>query len=182
MKFISARSSLRSQVPIHGKARAGQLGGALQIEHAQLFAQLPMRLGREVELRRRSPAAHFDVVGLALADRHTVVRQVGNAGQDIAQPRVGFFGDLLGFGNLLAQIFGLVDQRGGVLLVLLELGDFFRRFVALGFQGFGFGDRGAAIEIDGVEIAEDGFRIHAASAQFFFNQRSDDRVQRLDRA
>ena len=80
-----------------------------------------MRLGREVELRRRAPAAHFDVVVFALADRNAVVGQVGNAEQDVAQTRVGFFGALLRFGDLLAQLLCLVDLRCGVLLVLLEL-------------------------------------------------------------
>ena len=47
----------RSQVPVHGKARAGEFGGALQIEHAQLFAQFPVRLGREIEFRRLCPSA-----------------------------------------------------------------------------------------------------------------------------
>ena len=78
---------------------------------------------------------------------------------------------LLGFGDLLAQLLGLVDQRSGVLLVLLELGDFFRGLVALSFQGFGLGDGGAALEIDGVKILENGGGNHAALPQFFFDER-----------
>ncbi len=97
----------RAQVPIDGEARAGQLGGALQVEDAQLLAQLPVRLGREVELRRRAPAAHFDVVRFGLADRNAVVGKIGDAGQDVAQSCVRLLGNLLGFRDLLAQLLGL---------------------------------------------------------------------------
>ena len=100
---------LGSEIPIHRKPRACQLRSALQIENAQFLAQLPMRLGREIKMWRSSPASHFDVVGFAAADGHAVVGKVGNADENVAQPRVGFFRDFLGFGDFLAQIFGLVD-------------------------------------------------------------------------
>ena len=55
-------------------------------------------------------------------------------------------------------------------LFFLELSDFFGRFVALGFQRLGFGDGGAPLEIDRIKILEDGLRIHATLAEFFFDQ------------
>src|SRR6185312_1982426 len=38
----------RSQVPVNREARAGKFGGAFEIEHAQFFAQFPVRLGGEI--------------------------------------------------------------------------------------------------------------------------------------
>ena len=78
---------------------------------------------------------------------------------------------LLSFRNLFAQLFRLVDKSGCVLLVLLKCRDFFRSLVALSFQRFSFGDGGAAFEIDSVKVVENGRRIHAALAQFFFDKR-----------
>ena len=43
------------------------------------FAQFPVRLGLEIELRRRAPAARFHVVCFALPHRHAVVRKIRNA-------------------------------------------------------------------------------------------------------
>ncbi len=72
---------LRAHAPVDGKSRAGDFGGTLQVQDAQLRAQVPMRFGFEIELARLAPAADFDVVLGALADRHRFVRNIGNAGQ-----------------------------------------------------------------------------------------------------
>ena len=76
----------------------------------------------------------------------------------------------------------LVDQRSGVLLVLLELGNFFGGLVALGLQGFGFGDGGAPLDIDSVKVFEDDVGIPCRAGAVFLRQGADDRVRRLDRA
>ena len=44
------------------------------------------------------------------------------------------------------------------------------RLVALGFEGFGLGDGVAAAAVDGGEVAEDGGGVHAAGAEFFFDE------------
>ncbi len=82
----------RADAPVNRKPRAGDLGGALQIQDLQLRAQIPMRLGFEIELARLAPAAHFDVVVRALAHRHGLVRDVGDAGHQIAKGFVGGLG------------------------------------------------------------------------------------------
>ena len=79
---------LRAQIPVNGEPRPGQLDRALQIEHAEFRPQIPMRLGSEIKFRRRAPAPHFDVLLRAVPHGNAGVRQVGNARQDVAQPRV----------------------------------------------------------------------------------------------
>ncbi len=43
------------QVPVEREAGAGDFGGALQVEDAQILAQVPVRLGFEIELGRLRP-------------------------------------------------------------------------------------------------------------------------------
>ena len=64
MKLIERAFELGAQVPIDGKASAAELGRAFQIEHAESFADFPVRLGGEVEFAGRAPAADFLVVVL----------------------------------------------------------------------------------------------------------------------
>src|SRR5579862_5719227 len=51
----------RTHPAIKRKTGAGNLDGARQIENPGAFADLPMRARRKIELRRLSPAAHFDI-------------------------------------------------------------------------------------------------------------------------
>ena len=75
----------RSQVPVHREARAGKLGGAFEIEHAQRFTQFPVRFGREIELRRRAPAPDFNIIFGRLSHGHAFVGQIGDAGENVLQ-------------------------------------------------------------------------------------------------
>ena len=79
----------RAQRPVDGEARAGEFGGAFEVEDAELLAEFPVRLGREIELGRSAPAAGFDVVGLTLADGHAVIRKIRKGCQNFAQAGVG---------------------------------------------------------------------------------------------
>ena len=54
----------------HGEPRAGDLGGALEVDDAERRPEIPVRLRLEVERARLAVAPHFDVVRGALADRH----------------------------------------------------------------------------------------------------------------
>ncbi len=139
---------LRAQIPVHGEARAGKLGGAFEIENSQLLPKFPVRLGREIEFRWRAPAPDFDIVFRGLADRHAFVGQVGNAGQDVLQTGFEICGGFLQLLDLLAQFLGFGNLSGRILPALLQLGDFFRRAVAPRFHGFGFGNGLAALGVD----------------------------------
>src|SRR5437868_15099718 len=76
---------LCAEVPIDGKARAGKLCSARQIEHAELFAEFPMWFWRKAKLRGSSPTSDLDIVMLAASDRDTGMRQVGNLRHNTAQ-------------------------------------------------------------------------------------------------
>ncbi len=160
-----------AQVPVDGEARAGEFHGALQVENAEFGAEFPVRLGSEIEFRRRAPAAGFDIVVGAVADGHTRVRKIRDAGENIAQSviEIGrrFFQRL----NLLAQFLGLGHGRACILAGLLELGNLFGCLVALGFSRFGFSDGVAALGVDLAKIFEHGSRVHATLAQLFLDQR-----------
>src|SRR5438128_929168 len=76
----------RSQAPIDGESRPRNFGSALKIEHTELLAELPMRSGSKVKLRRRTPAADFYIIFGSLSYRHAFIWQVGKTGQDLLQP------------------------------------------------------------------------------------------------
>src|SRR5580698_3844381 len=162
---------LRAQIPIDGKARARQLHGPLKIENTKLLSELPMRLGGEIKLRRRSPSPDFHVIVGTVADWHARMWQIRNADENIAQPRVqvgrGFFQRL----NLLAQLFRLRHRRRRVLARLLQLGDFFRGLVALRLAGLSLGDRLPPLRINLAEILQHRSRVHAALAQLLLDER-----------
>ena len=75
----------RPRAHVDGKARAGELGRAFEIENAEGFADLPVRLGREIEFLRLAPGFDGFVVGFGDADGHFVAGEVGNAGERQAQ-------------------------------------------------------------------------------------------------
>ncbi len=113
-----------ADAPIDGKPRAGDFGGALQIQNLQLGPEIPMRLGLKIELARLAPAADFDVVVRALAHRHGFVRNIRNAGHQIAESFIDGLGFFIQGSNAIADLADLLLDRGGVLPGFLELPDF----------------------------------------------------------
>ena len=90
------------------EAGAGKLDAAVEVDHAELGAEVPVSLGLEVELARGAPAAHLGVVGVVLAVGHGLVGDVGDGGDEVEEL-------LLNGGALLAQL-------GDALLVCGDLG------------------------------------------------------------
>ena len=146
---------LRADSGVHGKARAGDLGGALEIQNPQRRAQIPMRLGREIELARLAPAADFLIVGGASAHRDARVRNVGNQAQHLAQALVAGLRLLIQFLNLGPEGLHIRNQRGGILLLLFERGNFIGGFVAPRLAPFHFHQHPAALAIERFKIAQD---------------------------
>ena len=144
---------LRAQAPVDGEARAGDFGGALEIQDAEVRARGPNALwASKSKLRRRAPAADFDVIVGALAGGHGVVRQCWER-----RPATGGT-----FRRALWRCSSSAVMRSPISRTfcwrsaaswpaLLQLADFLRFGVALRFELFGFGERGAAL---GVELAE----------------------------
>ncbi len=133
----------RDRAAQHREARTGELRARLEIE-AERRADVDVILHLEVELARRAPAAHLDVVGLVLADRHAFVRDVRHAQHQVGQARL----DLaeLGFRRLHVVAdpadFGHHGRR--VLALPLHRADLLRQAVAARLELFGVGlDRAA---------------------------------------
>ena len=161
---------LRAQLPVDSKTRARDLGGALQIQNSQRLSQIPVRLGREIELRRLAPAADFLVVRRRAAHGHARVRHVGNPDQQPAQLAVELLRNFFMLLDLLAQALGFFDQPRRILLVLLELRDLFRGAVALGLQVLGFGDGFAPARVEFPEAADDLAGIESPLPHLLFDQ------------
>ena len=77
---------------LQDEAGAGDLGGALEVEDAERFADLPVRLGREVEGGDRAPGLLDDVVVLGDAGGYGVVGKVGEGLEELAELEVGVGG------------------------------------------------------------------------------------------
>ena len=80
----------RARAHVDRKPRSAQLGRAFQVENAKRFADLPVRLGLEIEVSLLAPGLDSDIVGLAGSRGNFIARQVGNAGQRLAQLLVEF--------------------------------------------------------------------------------------------
>src|SRR3569833_3460305 len=73
----------RERTAHHRKARTGDFRSGLEVEKDELRAEIDVILGREVELRRRAPTAHLDVVVLVPALWHGGVWDIRHAQQDV---------------------------------------------------------------------------------------------------
>src|SRR5258707_8094017 len=62
---------------VDGEAGAGELGAALEVEDAELGPQVPVGLGREIEVPRDAHRPLATVVRLVPADGNRGVRQIG---------------------------------------------------------------------------------------------------------
>src|ERR1700757_446576 len=63
------------------KARAGNLGRALEIDDAERCPEVPMGLRLELERRRRTVPAHFHVLRVRRSDGNARMRQIGQRQQ-----------------------------------------------------------------------------------------------------
>ena len=137
------------RAPQHDEARLGHPGGALEIHQAERLADLLVRLGREGELSRPTPAAHFDVLVLGLARRHRRVGHVRDLeeealhlavhalelGLERLDPLAHLAHARLLVGRVLAAALGLADRLGGLVAQRLELLALTHEPSALGVQG-----------------------------------------------
>ena len=155
---------------LQDEAGAGDLGGALEVEDAEGFADLPVGLGGEVEGGDGAPGLLDDVVELGGAGGDGVMGKVGEGLEELAKFEVGFGGagfELLG---LFFERGGLGGDEGDVGSFAPEAAELRREGVALGLEGFSFGDGRATgcVEI-GKSLEECG--VYAAETEFCFDQR-----------
>ncbi len=117
-----------------------------------------MRLGSEIELPRLAHAAHLDVIRFAFAHRHRFMRQVGNAGQQLAK---AVFESLLLFFERRHARLGSADGLlfgGGVEALPLHLPDLLALRIALRLELLGFRDRRPPLLVQFPELFQAGAR------------------------
>ena len=139
---------LGQSVEIEGEARAGDLGGALEIEAGGPFAQFPVRPRGEAEPGFFPPAAHDFVVPGILAHRDRVMEQVGDVQQKFLERR--FHGLQLAFvaGDQLGQLDGLQLQLAGAGAAFFLDAGLLGQAVFPALQLLAFGQQPAAQLID----------------------------------
>ena len=138
----------RSPAFVDRKSRTGDLRGGGQIENSGALADFPMRLRREIELRRRAPAADFDIVVRAVPHRHAGMRHVRNRQQKLALRRVELSDALVALLDALRNLLHLRDYCVGGLLFFFQRGDFVAGFVALRLELLGRGDQFAPLFVE----------------------------------
>src|ERR1700740_2093991 len=111
-----------------------------------------MRFWGEIKLRWCTPASDFYVVIGAVTNRNPSVRQVGNAGQNLSQPRVQIRSRSFQLRDSLPQCLRMRRCCAGILPAFFLLGNFFGRLVALRFAGFSLSDGMPPLRIDLAEV------------------------------
>ena len=102
------------------------------------FAELPVRLGREIECGLLAPGLDGDVVGFGFAGGHFVAGEVGNAGERLAQPLVESGGGRVQLVELVFEGAGLVHHGAlRVLAGLLQRAHLLAQLVAAGLELLG---------------------------------------------
>ena len=152
---------LRAQPKIDGKPGAGDFGSPVEIENSQVGADIPMRLGFEVECAGLAERAYHQIVVGGLPDRHRLMRNVRNASQQLAIFRIGFIGDRGESGNPLADFAGHTLQIGSVCAFFAQPGDFARLQVLVPAQFFALGDGSPALRVEFAELSPPEAQIRA---------------------
>jgi hypothetical protein len=134
----------------HGEAGAAQLGGPVQVQDAQLGAELHVVQGL-LHGGGGAPALDLGVGLLVLAHRHRFVGQVGDGGEERLEGRFRFlFRGFQAFEPVAHVPLG-GDERIGVLFGPLQLGHFIRHAVALGLEALGLLDHPPAFALQALE-------------------------------
>ena len=160
----------RSLAEVDDEARTRDLGGTVEVEDAESFADLPVGFSREVELRLLAPGFLHAIAVLVLAYRNRVVGQVRQRLQDLAQTFVSRYGGSFQRLYLGLERASLLSLRRCVAACAPKLRNLFGQLVALRLQRLDPSDGVAAFAVDLSEVAQSGGGLGSSRAQFFFNQ------------
>jgi hypothetical protein len=155
---------------LQDEAGARDLGGALEIEDAELFADLPVRLGREVEGGDFAPGLLADVVVLGGAGGDGVVGKVGEGLEEFAETEVGIGRTGFELVSFFLEEGGLCSNESNVAAFALDAAELGGEGIALGLEGLSFGDGRAPFCIERGKSLEEA-RVYATQTEFFFDQR-----------
>ena len=145
---------LRSEAPVHGKPRAGDFSGALEIQNPQIGTEFPVGLRSEIELAGLAAAPDLDIFLRATTHRNRFVRQVRNPGQQILMLLVERADLLIERGYLVAQRAQGLLFLCGIDTLFAQPGDLSAFIVTTRFQFFRFVNHGAAARIQILESIE----------------------------
>ena len=149
---------------IEMEARAGDFGGGLRVEDAEVGADVPVGLRVEVERSRLAPAADLDVFAVVLADRRRVARNVRDLQQQLSLlllKRVEFvFVSLDRFLDLVHFLHDLAD----VAAALFDLRNQLACVVLLRFQPVALACQLTALLVNGDDFVHNG--VHVLVARF----------------
>ena len=120
----------------HDEPRSGHAPGSLKI-HAAPLAERDMILGREVELPRNAPPAHFHVGRLVLSVGDARVQDIGQSQLQTRHLGLNDFELLFDSLQLLAQGFACGEQGSRVLALGFGVAHGFGIGIALGAQPIG---------------------------------------------
>ena len=122
----------RAQIEIETRAR--DLPRTLRIQNPQRFAQLIMRLDREIKLRRLAPATHLRILTVIRPKRHRRITQIRNLQQKRRQLRFNLFQFPVNRVNLIADRLHRSNRRRRILTGLLRRRNLLRFRVSLRLQ------------------------------------------------
>src|SRR5262245_6096240 len=134
----------------HDEARAGELGGGLEVHLAETLAEIEMLLRLEAVIVLRPEAVMLDIAALVRAIRHLGQRQVRNPRQRLVEllgKRLGLVLQCRDLG-LEPRDLGHQRLRRTFLVALLRRTDFLRRGVAARERGLRRLDGGATALVD----------------------------------
>jgi hypothetical protein len=149
---------------VHGEPRAADLRGALEVEHAEPRADVPVRR-RGAGGARLAPRAHHGVALLA-AGGHVGERDVRQAEEDVVQPPLRGRQARVERGDLVAEGAAARDEVVGALAGALAARDLLRARVARRLAFLDLLDERAAVALEPVEPLEvGGVRLERAAAR-----------------
>ncbi len=143
-----------AQSAIHGKPRAGDLRRARHVKNARALADFPMRPRREVEFRRRAPAANLDIRGSVPAYRDRRVRKIRHRQHELIEPSIELGDSFIGPLDLFRDALHLGEQIVGFFACALAARDLFAGTVAFGLGPFGCSDAFAPLAIERAKSLE----------------------------
>ncbi len=149
------------------EAAARNFGRRFEINQAELRADFPVRFRLEIEGRRFANDSFDAVLLRAVADRHRVVVDVGNAEQEVGQFGLASSNLLINLGDLFSHRLHLRGNFGDVAALGLDRADFLAGAVALALERFAFLQMLAALFVQGQNVGDQFFIAGVAAGEAF---------------
>ena len=155
MKLISARSSRAPGAEQHVEPRPGHARRPLEVDDAELDAEVPVRPAASKSNARGSPCRRTSTFSAALAPTgHALVRQVRQPQQHLAPLALQALERGVELLDLVGPPLVGVEQRRGVTPLLLQLCDLLAGLVAIALEVLHGRDQATSFRVHGRELVE----------------------------